>query len=61
MTMDEPDDPAHDDDEDLFFRLRVVWHVHHADGTTEDIVLEHGNIVEDAKGSVGQVIMGWAT
>lgn len=42
-------------DEDLF-DFKAVWHVRHADGTTEDIVLEHGNLVEDDKGSCGQVI-----
>jgi hypothetical protein len=54
------DDPAFEDDDDLFFRMKATWHVRHADGTKEDIVLEHGNIVEDNVGTVGQVIFGWA-
>ena len=42
--------------EDEEFNWRAVWHVRHADGTEEDIVLEHGNYLEDAKGSQGQVL-----
>lgn len=34
-----------------------TWHVRHADGTEEDIILEHGNLVEDAKGSCGQFLL----
>lgn len=58
--MDDMDDPAHENDDDLFFRLKATWHVCHADGTEEDIILEHGNFVEDNKGSVGQVLFSWA-
>lgn len=34
-----------------------TWHVRHADGTEEDIRLEHGNLVEDATGSCGQFLL----
>lgn len=44
------------EDEDKW-EWKGVWHVRHADGTTEDIVLEHGNMVEDESGSVGQFIL----
>ncbi len=44
-------------EDDWLFGFRGVWHVRHADGTTEDIELTHGNLIEDAKGSVGQFIL----
>lgn len=39
------------------FEWRGTWHVRHADGTTEDIVFEHGNLVEDSRGACGQFIL----
>lgn len=44
-------------DDSYLFGFTGVWHVRHADGTTEDIELTHGNLVEDAKGSAGQFIL----
>lgn len=34
-----------------------VWHVRHANGSTEDIELEHGNYLEDSTGSAGQFLL----
>lgn len=39
------------------FSWRGKWHVRHADGSEEEIVLEHGNLVEDNTGSVGQFLL----
>jgi hypothetical protein len=44
-------------DDSYLFEFTGVWHVTHADGTTEDIELAHGNLVEDLKGTVGQFIL----
>lgn len=42
--------------DDELFNMRAVWYVRHADGTTEDIVLQHGDLVEDSRGTCGQVL-----
>lgn len=44
-------------DDDYLFGFTGVWHVTHTDGTTEDIELAHGNLVEDSRGTVGQFIL----
>lgn len=44
-------------DNSYLFNFTGTWHVTHADGTTENIVLTHGDLVEDAKGSQGQFIL----
>jgi hypothetical protein len=46
-----------DELERLVFSTEGVWHVRHSDGSTEDIVLSHGNLVEDATGTCGQFIL----
>lgn len=46
-------------DEYLFFRIKATWHVTHADGTQEKIVLQHGNFLENNVGTVGQVLFDW--
>lgn len=42
---------------DELFHFRGVWHVRHDDGTEEDIILNHGDLVQDAKGSAGQFLL----
>jgi hypothetical protein len=39
------------------FAFKGTWHVRHANGTEENIVLEHGNLVEDSRGTAGQFIL----
>lgn len=46
-----------DEDDDELFEFEGVWHVRHADGTEEDIVLDHGNLVEDTRGTCGQFLL----
>lgn len=42
---------------DELFDFVGTWHVRHADGTEEDIVLDHGNLVEDSRGTAGQFLL----
>lgn len=41
------------------FAFKGVWKVRHADGTTEDIELAHGDWVEDATGTAGQFLLSY--
>lgn len=41
------------------FASKGVWKVRHADGSTEDIELAHGDWVEDARGTMGQFLLSY--
>ena len=48
---------SYSDEDDILFDMIGVWHVRHADGTTEDIELRHGNLVENNVGTCGQFLL----
>jgi hypothetical protein len=48
---------SYSDEFDELFDFVGVWYVRHANGTTEDIELHHGNLVENNVGTCGQFLL----